>query len=378
MDYGIEVVEDTPLGALWGLCEEQEASFWLHKACMQDGFCFRAKRRALLTAEYLLDDKGELQEDRIETLLLYLEKEGYVTYVEGLSDSLFLEHVRLCLGHFLHHKSLRIALRTCHGPVCHHLAEELLRDLLGLSQQEHLTDRHIRKSILSACLVPLRQNVGSCFATAPAILIQREHLDLLLCDLQELLMTGKLKRTFGGVEFSVPCSPSSGIGDLGKTVDLSLLQQGDVPPLGLLYALECVQIIPKDGSIEERMKLLQTLLCKLPGRQGRMRVIDLLHLIFMTELHVTEQELLLYEKAEKTLAKSQGLFGSAAGHVSRQKMQACAQCIAQEKRARAAFQGVTDHALLKMWEFTLASFSEGKTDFAAWNLYASLGLDPAE
>ncbi len=49
-----------------------------------------------------------------------------------------------------------------------------------------------------------------------------------------------------------------------------------------------------------------------------------------------------------------------------------------EKKAKMAFCSVFDHALLKAWEFTMASFSEVKMEFSAWNLYVSLGLHPEE
>ena len=49
-----------------------------------------------------------------------------------------------------------------------------------------------------------------------------------------------------------------------------------------------------------------------------------------------------------------------------------------ETQAQKAFKGYTDHALLKVWEFTLASFSDYKVEFYRWNLYASLGFASEE
>src|SRR5207244_894205 len=48
------------------------------------------------------------------------------------------------------------------------------------------------------------------------------------------------------------------------------------------------------------------------------------------------------------------------------------------EKAKNAFKSLADNALLKAWEFTLASFSEIKYEFARWNLYASLGLQTNE
>ena len=103
-------------------------------------------------------------------------------------------------------------------PLCHAGAELLIKETLGLPFSTILTDHHIQKAVVAACFAVLRQNVGSCFATAPAILIHEENKEQFLSDLYELLMTGKLKRTFGGVEHTVPLSPSSGVGDLKKRI----------------------------------------------------------------------------------------------------------------------------------------------------------------
>jgi len=43
--------------------------------------------------------------------------------------------------------------------------------------------------------------------------------------------------------------------------------------------------------------------------------------------------------------------------------------------AKSAFKSLAENALLKAWEFTLASFSEINLDFCRWNLYSSLGVN---
>jgi hypothetical protein len=81
-------------------------------------------------------------------------------------------------------------------------------DTLSLAPSHVITDRDLRVAAIAACLYPLRQNVGSCFATAPAILIQNEQLENMLSDLQDLLSTGRITRIIAGKEYSVPSSPS--------------------------------------------------------------------------------------------------------------------------------------------------------------------------
>ena len=48
------------------------------------------------------------------------------------------------------------------------------------------------------------------------------------------------------------------------------------------------------------------------------------------------------------------------------------------EEAKTSFKALAENALLKTWEYSLASFSETKLQFASWNLYASLGLGPQE
>ncbi|QVL57743.1 MAG: hypothetical protein KFB93_01320 [Simkaniaceae bacterium] len=134
-------------------------------------------------------------------------------------------------------------------PVANGYIEMLIRRTLNLPDKQKLEHSHLKEAVVSALLFPLRQVIGSCFATAPAIYIQNEKPERLLLDLYDLMMMGKMKRTFGGEEYVVPISPKWG----GK----------------------------KD-----------------------------------------------------------------------------------------------DHPLLRVWEYTIASFSDYKTTFSRWNLYSSLGLDP--
>lgn len=56
---------------------------------------------------------------------------------------------------------------------------------------------------------PLRQSVGSCFATSVAILVQKERPDLLVKDLEDILYRERLVRVVEGDECIAPLSPFS-------------------------------------------------------------------------------------------------------------------------------------------------------------------------
>lgn len=150
---------------------------------------------------------------------------------------------------YLNSKDGMTLLKRFKLPVANGYVETLIRKTLTLPDKQKLEHAHLKEAVVSALLCPLRQVIGSCFATAPAIYIQNEKPERLLLDLYDLMMMGKMKRTFGGEEYVVPISPKWG------------------------------------------------------GRKS-------------------------------------------------------------------------DHPLLRVWEYTIASFSDYKTTFSRWNLYSSLGLDP--
>jgi hypothetical protein len=168
--------------------------------------------------------------------------------------------------------------------------------------------------------------VGSCFATAPAILVQRDNPLLLLQDLYQLLSTGKLKRTFGGVEYALPLSPNTGIGDTRKRIN----------------------------SLEELLSCPGWQALHLPPSLDK-NVETLIHKHFLKEEGLSENDLtspLAHSPLEARVHKFEQ----------------------RKQEALETFKAAADNPLLKAWEFTLASFSEVKMEFSRWNFYISLGF----
>jgi len=153
--------------------------------------------RSILLANHLLDVEGSLQNLK-ETKHL-LQTEGFITIAYGYSDADCNEHFLKVLK-FLQ-KNPKILSRFS-LPLCDQKIEENILKTLG--ERVPITNRHVIWAVLSALLCPLRQTIGSCFATAPAILIQSEQMEQFLADMQELLSTGQMKRVIRGVEYSVP------------------------------------------------------------------------------------------------------------------------------------------------------------------------------
>lgn len=340
---------------LFDLQNESYLSSLFDLSGIQDSFRYRALHRARKLASFLLDAQGEIIPTALEQALSALQKEGHIFYPQGLNDSTILEHQLAIL------EQLRLpAFKKFQTPLCHKFAERLIFETLGEPEQA-ISDALIRRAVLCASLTPLRQNVGSCFATAPAILIQREQFPQFLDDLYELLSTGKIKRTFGGVEYAVPLSPNTGIGDLKKSLSTSDLRLKPWASPGVIAA--CDILFPADQTLAMDVKV-EKAGARIAGKNA-LTVGEWIHATLLEQTSVSEEDLQKMRKLEKTHIKQGGLA---------KKLDALQRFTTLETKARAAFNGICDNALLKAWEFTLASYSEVKMEFSRWNLYSSLGL----
>lgn len=337
------------------LNEELFLSERMNASGVQDSFQFRSLRRARFLANTLVDPKGNIHVETIKETLSFFEKQGFFFYPNGPNDKVITEHFLNALRQLRDTPALLALIRRFHTPLCHLWAEDLVRqeilaadNLPTFPASIPLSERDVRRAVLSALLTPLRQNVGSCFATAPAILIQKEQPERFLEDLYQLLMTGKLKRTFGGVEYAVPMSPTTGIGELRKKWENTPLWQSP----GLIRAAEIGEWIPSSLSLFEKEALIKKEIWNKTG----LSIEEILHEgIF--KAHGIER------------GNGKNLHYRMTSHESVSFL---------EKRARETFKALCNHPLLKIWEYTLASFSEIKMEFSRWNLYSSLGFEHTE
>lgn len=291
-----------------------QASWALEQSGIQDSFCFRALSEARLLAEQLIDEKGQLRQN--------ITARHVPLYEAGYSDDAIREHQQKFLKKWQTDLPFVQKFRRFSLPLCHAFAEEVIRWTLDLSPETKLQDFHIKRAAIAACLTPLRQSIGSCFATAPAIEIQQLYLDLFVDDLYELLSRGRLRRVVEGVEYAAPFCLSSGVGDLNKIINP---ERPFFASPGLIHAFEIAGKIPHSAPLIEKIRLSEKI-CKQFFHPG-MRVKELI---------------------------------VAAAH----------------ERACDYFKNVVDNALLKIWEFTLASYCDIKMEFSKWNLGWAVGLPP--
>ncbi len=362
---------------LLDLPSEARLSFLFDLSSVQESFRFRALHRARRLSLALIDEKGDLKQDLLKKIITVFEQEGYIFFPQGSNDGVIQEHIMGFLRMLSQEEILKL-LKRFQKPLCHKWAEKLVFETLGLNPTSTLTDAQIRAAVLCACLTPLRQNVGSCFATAPAIIIQKEQVSLFLDDLYQLLSTGKLKRTFGGMEYAVPLSPSTGIGDLKKNLIAkdSKARVGFCP--GLIAAMQVSGATESNLPIEELGEKVERLIQSYALGKNQLTSADLIRQVLLEKLLLTEEDIERSRSLEIAHFKSaQMILGGPDANVSR-KLEQIEAFKQKEKEARAAFNGMCENALLKCWEFTLASFSEVKMEFSRWNLYVSLGLSPEE
>ncbi|MBA2368388.1 MAG: hypothetical protein H0V82_05115 [Candidatus Protochlamydia sp.] len=369
--------------------EYEELSRRLDRSQIQEGCSVRNILRTRNLATLLIDDKGELNSAVLPPLIQQLKAHLYSIGPSRQYDAKRQTHILKILQLLVSNKEILRQLKKISRPFSNKLAEEVIRETLQLPQQTHLTDAHAKRAVLAAWLCYLRQNVGSCFATAPAVLVQGEQPELFLQDMSDLLATGRLKRTFGGVEYAVPISASWGSGDLKKPLFIQFSTKSMTPEVwyspGLIVALERVGMLKPEQSTKEKITHLKNWVEPII-RQKAYRSIyclitaeEILRIILLDSLGLTEQQIKEYEERPRGMVQNNLLMqmpanGKKMGGVGER----CANFLFSFEKARDAFKAMADNALLKTWEFTLASFSETKLEFTQWNLYASLGMGTNE
>lgn len=345
---------------------------------VQEGFRLRHQRRSMLLAGWLLDERGDLDKGKLNSFCRAWEKGPYPTFPGGESDGRVAKRWSSLLKRLKGERSFWQRIERFHVPLCHRGAEKLITSLLGTPEGIPLSERELRSAVLSSCFATLRQNVGSCFATAPAILVHEEQIEQYLQDLFDLLMTGRLARVFGGVEYVVPLSISTGVGDWRRKVSFSegAEEQPWCAP-GLVAAFLAAGLIDKGSSLEEESEQLKRELIRLLiSRQESVSLETLLERALFDRYHLLPRDLEEFEKRQEKGGRAHPHSALLRGEGDKQW--ACEEFLSKRGKAKEAFKQVTDHLLLKAWEFSLASFADVKMNFSNWNLYQSLGFDPKE
>ena len=358
----------------------------LERTRIQEAASVRNIVRTRHLANLLIDDDGKIDFQRLAQAEKLCRAHLFTIGPERQHDSARQEHILKVLQLLLTRKDLQQQLQNLHKPSSHRLIEQMVRDTLQLPSEALLTDADIRRAALSAWLCYLRQNVGSCFATAPSIIVHDEQPQQFFKDLDELLNTGRLQRTFGGVQYAAPISSTWGAGDLRKgfTISTDIDKQPDVEiwfSPGLIEAYTKVGLIEKETTLKEKIARSKEIFQRvLAGWQGAGPIINtnaetLIERALMQKWEITPQDLEDYENRPKPMLQSSLIMYTQKKTANMSKGERCERYQAEVEIAGNAFKSLTDNALLRSWEFTIASFAEVKANFTNFNMYASLGIN---
>lgn len=338
---------------LFHLKDEAVISFHMDRFPLQESFRFRAKQLGLRAAYLVVDDLGEPNMDRAGRLLALLEKSPFILGPGREGDFMLYGHLRSCLSTLIQSKEILMILRKFSPPLCHKRAEELVRETLSPEQIRSVQTVHVRRAVLAAWFTLLRQTTGSCFATAPAILIQRGNPVRFFKDMYDLLSIGQMKRTVAGKEYAVPLSFSAPKGDLLKVTPFV----GEAPGVRAALGAVGVELKGQKIGLESVETVFRTILLDHVG---------------LTEEDLADEEHLSRIQMSPLVARQTGIYYAPMSERGKK----VAEWKKKFAKACLTFQTFTECSLLRAWEYTIASFCDVKTEFARWNLYIGLGMHP--
>lgn len=360
----------------------------LDKTQLQESVNVRNVLRTRRLSNYIVDDKGEIKTQTIAKLIPHLSKVIHSLGPNRQHDAVRQEHILKVLKLIVKDNNILLLLKQVSKPYLNPIADQIIRDTLRLPSSILVTDVHTKRAVIAAMLCYPRQSVGSCFGTAPAILIHNEQPAQFLKDIIELLGTGRLKRTFSGLEYSVPLCSSWGTGDLKRKFVLSLdTEDSDIGlQPGLMEAFEECGLIPQGLSLKERIQLNKQIIVDAfvnetdEEKQLVTSPEEIIQSVLLRFTGLTAKEIYDFDHRPQEMVLD-GLLMQANTTLPVQGSGKYGQ-IAKFKQlleiGKNSFKSLADNALLKTWEFTLSSFAENKSGFTNWNLYASLGLGPQD
>ena len=363
--------------------ENAQEAFDIDQSGIQASCAVCNVRKARRLARLCISEHGELLMPRVRLAKDLLERRlysiGYGAEEERKRDLRFIK----ALTFLCESIEAQRLIKKMSRPIINRLAEIAIRETLMLPESVLVTDAHVRQAVFTALCTTLRQSLGSCFATAPAIMVHENQPLLFLRDLDELMTTAKLKRTVAGNEYTVPMSSSSGQGDLKKPLVITSPLTTSTPvwrSAPLLRVVQALGLIDSEAKGEKGYHSLLALLESLfkdrlaSGEWMLTNVEEILKLLILKHLSLSEREFLEFEHRPKAMLQTSMIVTAPqAGGTARDTI--FQKFFAMWENGKRLFVAEEDCALLKSWEFTIASFAEVKFDLARWNFYSSLGVN---
>ena len=363
--------------------EHVDEAFDIDRSGIQASCAVLNVRKARQLANLLINEAGDLLMPKVRLAKELLERRPYTLAYGGEEERGRDQRFLKALTFLCENVEAQRLIKKISRPLTNRLAENAIRDTLLLSANVPVTDVHVRRAVLASLLTTLRQSLGSCFATAPAIIVHEDQPLLFLRDLDELMGTAKLKRTVAGNEYAVPMSSSSGQGDLRKSLVFTGPLQSSPPvwrSAPLLRVLQALDIISQEAQGEDGYHAVFLSLEELfrgrlvEGKWFFTNVEEILKLFILRYLSLTEAQLTEFENRPKAMMQTSLVVTTeVTGVTAKDKL--FGQFYSMWDNAKRLFVAEADCVLLKSWEFTIASFAEVKFDLARWNFYSSLGVN---
>ncbi len=369
-------------------CQNFEYLNALERAGLQDSPSVRNVLKCRQLSKLLVSDDGRILFERIDESILFVQAHLYSAGYGGEFEYKRNKNILSALNALKFNKELQRLLSLLKKPVTNRYADEVIRETIGVSENIPVTDAMTRQAVICALLTTLRQSLGSCFATAPSIIVHDENPVALVKDLEEIILTGKLRRTFAGRELSVPMSPSWGKGTLKRPFvylksEMAEEHMGQMAPFWECPTLHstCIEleIFPRESFEATSSKIresIRDLYSIIPEDAFWTSAADIIKTLLLRKWDVSSKDLKDYQNRPRAFIQSDLML-----HVpssAKNRGDKVASFLLDLRRAERIFCAFADCPLLKSWEFTMASFAEVRLDFCRWNLYVSLGFNHEE
>ncbi|WP_348664218.1 hypothetical protein [Chlamydiifrater volucris] len=351
--------------------EDAESSHLLSFQRFLNPFAFRNLKLARSLAQRIISDSGELDISIVVSSITTLSKGVYPLGPFRQEEAPFREHTLNMLKAIKEKPDIKDTLKRIFLPT-QKAMQNIIRRTLALPPEEELSVAHARRAAVSALLSYLRQDVGTCFASALAIIVQKEYPEKFITDIDKLLSSGRLSRIIDDKEYVAPINLSASLGDLYTPVAISSLYPDPFVAIAsspeLLQAFSAANIFSLEQQPERQ---LQTLLANeylTEKLSDPLASITAHEIIQSTLLHIfnlkgdqVKQNLSSQRIREKDAPN--GAFPN-----THQYLQAY-------ERARNAFVDMSQNALLKVWELSLATLAEKPSDKTTSHLLVGMGID---
>ncbi|WP_201456444.1 hypothetical protein [Chlamydia sp. 17-3921] len=377
-----ESQQPTPLEEIF--CVDDTALFEAYQTtALQSPLAAKTINIAQKTAIYILADNGEIDPIKLIDAIHHLTNHLYPLGPHRHNEVKAREHLLNMLKALKESKELKDRIKKLFVP-SYTTIQNLIRDSLALEDSIPITTIHVRQAALTALFTYLRQDVGSCFATALAILIHQEYPELFFKDLDDLLSTGKLTRIIGTREVSIPINLSGCIGELFKHIRILDLYPDPIMKLsaspGLQKAFEAAGILDSQETSQIQVQQLlahEYMLQKLQQIQTTISAHEIIQTTLLHYYQVSESIVKTVLFKEGLHSKEKVLFTSQHPHELSQAQKVYSYLFAYEQ-AKRAFIRDTQNPLLKSWEYSLATLADANNSVTAHHIHIALGWNHDE